>query len=262
MRKGFTLIELVVVLAILAAIAGLVIPQVASLGRTTDMAASAKSQSDLASNIQLYFVLQKRFPQGFDSLLTTGAAAIFNSDTTDANTQTTGLPYGGADGTRLQAQLQVSTLSTVTAAPASDYRRSFSRAGFDYLYDHDTTALNPSNSTAGAAKRDVITGDISVAEVIPTGALALKLVPDGLKAGQRLVAVGIGPRNAAIGKTIVNCPIYNGADKYYGRYVAVFMVYATGERATLVGVIDSYGRTPDYTQQQYNESLPDGARQG
>ena len=40
------------------------------------------------------------------------------------------------------------------------------------------------------------------------------------------------------------------------------MVYASGERATLVGVSDAYGRTPDYTEQQFNESLPDGARQG
>ncbi len=35
-----------------------------------------------------------------------------------------------------------------------------------------------------------------------------------------------------------------------------------GERATLVAVIDIYGRHPDYTQQQFNESLPNGGRQG
>lgn len=96
-----------------------------------------------------------------------------------------------------------------------------------------------------------------------TPALFLKLAPQGLLPTERLIALGIGPRNTALGKTILNCPIYNGCDgKYYGRYVAIFKVYASGERAVLVGVIDSYGRTPDYTQQQYNESLPDGARQG
>lgn len=50
-RLGFTLIELVVVLLIIATIAGLVIPQVAMLTRSSDMAASAKTQSDLANNI-------------------------------------------------------------------------------------------------------------------------------------------------------------------------------------------------------------------
>jgi len=29
-----------------------------------------------------------------------------------------------------------------------------------------------------------------------------------------------------------------------------------------VGVLDSYGRYPDYTIQQYNESLPNNSRQG
>jgi prepilin-type N-terminal cleavage/methylation domain-containing protein len=254
---GFTLIELVVVLAILAAIAGLVIPQVAGLGRTTDMASSAKSQSDLANNIQLFFVLQKRVPQGLDSLIDT-AGAVYASDTTDPNTQTKGLPYSGADGTRLQAQLAVAAL---TNAPGADYLRSLTRSGFDYVYDHDLTVLNSNNSAT--VQRLLTATPVNVAEVNPTGALAAKMVPAGLQAGQRLVAFGIGPKNSAIGKTITNCPIYNGCDgKYYGRYVAVFMIYATGERASLVGVIDSYGRTPDYTQQQYNESLPDGGRQG
>ncbi len=62
---GFTLIELVVVLVIIATIAGFVIPQVSGLGRSSDMAASAKTQADLANNLQLFFVLQKRFPQGW-----------------------------------------------------------------------------------------------------------------------------------------------------------------------------------------------------
>jgi prepilin-type N-terminal cleavage/methylation domain-containing protein len=256
-KQGFTLIELVVVLAIVAALAGLIVPQVGMLGRTTDMASSAKNQADLANNIQMFFVLQKRFPQGMDSLIDM-SGAIYASDTTDGNTQTRGLPYSGADGTRLQAQLSVAAL---TNASGAEYLRSFQRAGFDFVYDHDITVVNSNNS--GTTQRLLTTTPVNVAEVNPTGPLALKLVPAGVQNGQRLVALGIGPKNSAIGKTVQQSPIYNGCDgKYYGRYVAVFMIYATGERATLVGVIDSYGRTPDYTQQQYNESLPDGARQG
>ena len=68
-ERGFTLVELIVVLVIIAAVSGFVIPSVAALGRSTDMAASAKTQQDLANNLQQFFVLQKRFPQGMDSLL-------------------------------------------------------------------------------------------------------------------------------------------------------------------------------------------------
>ena len=258
-REGFTLIERVVILMILAVVAGLLIPVVAGLGRSADMAASAKSQADLANNLQLYFVLQKRFPQGFDSLIDT-AGAIYGSDTTDANTQTRGLPYSGADGSRLEALLTANDLTNATGA---EWLRSFSRAGFDYVYDHNlTTGINSNNSTVGSTARLTSTSPFKVAEV--TGpALTAKLVPNGLTTGQRLVALGIGPRNAGISKTANNSPTYPGADgRYYGRYVGVFMIYANGERATLVGVIDSYGRHSDYTIQQFNESLPDGGRQG
>ena len=263
LKKGFTLIELVVVIAILAVLAGLIIPQISSMGRSTDMAASAKTQADIANNLQLYFVLQKRFPQGMDSLVDSGGL-IYASDTTDANTQTRGLPYAGADGTRVQAQLAAGTLTNATNL---EYLRSFTRSGFDYIHDHDTAVINSNNSAT--IKRFVVADGataapttVNIAEV--TGAaLIAKLIPQGLTANERLVALGFGGRIASTGKTVLNSPIYPSCDgRYYGRYIAVFKVYASGERATLVGVMDSYGRTPDYTQQQYNESLPDGGRQG
>jgi prepilin-type N-terminal cleavage/methylation domain-containing protein len=263
---AFTLIELLVVIVILAALAALIVPNIGQYGRSTDMAVSAKSQADIASQVQLFFVTQKRYPQGLDSLLDT-TGAVYASDTTIADTQTRGLPYGGADGTRLQAQLISSTLTNATNA---EYLRSASRSGFDWVYDHDTTVINSnlSNTTFRGLIADANgTGNtaptsVPVAEV--TGAYLLgKLVPQGLKAGERIIAFGFGQKNTAIGKTTTTTPLYPGADKsYYGRYVVYFKVYASGERATLVGVSDAYGRTPDYTQQQFNESLPDGARQG
>jgi prepilin-type N-terminal cleavage/methylation domain-containing protein len=265
-QRAFTLIELLVVIIIIAALAALIVPNVGSLGRSTDMAVSAKTQADIANQMNQFFVLQKRFPQGMDSLLDT-TGAIYAADTTNPDTQTRGLPYAGADGTRLQAQLVAAALANATGA---EYMRSLTRAGFDWVYDHDTAALNSniSNTTFRGLVADANgTGNaapttINVAEV--TGApLIAKLVPGGLKTGQRIVALGFGQKNTAIGKTSTTCPLYPGSDKtYYGRYVAYFMVYASGERATLVGVSDAYGRTPDYTGQQFNESLPDGSRQG
>ena len=271
-RRGLTLIELVVVLVIVAVLAGVAIPLVSMLTRSGNMAGSASNQKELANNIELYFTLQKRFPQGLDSLITAGTPAIYASDTTDANTQTIGLPYAGADGTRLQAQLQVTALTNGATPGTADYLRSFTRSGFDYVFDHDTAVINASNS--GTSQRALSGSSVNVAEVIPwdgtgtaptgstPGSLAAKLLPGGVPATSKLVALGIGPRNLAIGKTLMNAPVYPGSDgKYYGRFIAVFQVYASGERATLVGVIDPYGRTADYTVQQFNESLPNGARQ-
>ncbi|MGE0712978.1 MAG: type II secretion system protein [Planctomycetota bacterium] len=276
-RRHFTLIELVVVLMILATLAGLVVSQVSSLGRSSDMAATAKNQADLAENLGLFFVLQKRFPQRMDSLLVsdgtapTGVYVPMEDDgagglqaATGESTQLRGLPISGPS---LHADLFMGTLTNATNA---DYAKSFTRCGFDFVMDHDNTAANSNNS--GVFER-ALSGAISVAEVDATAAdgdgpsaVAQKLLPGtgGIApTGTRIIALGVGPRSSCIPKTMLNAPIYPGCDgKYYGRYVAFFMVYATGERATLIGVTDSYGRNPEYSIQQYNESLPDGSRQG
>jgi hypothetical protein len=135
--------------------------------------------------------------------------------------------------------------------------------------DHDTTVIN--SNVSNTSFRGLIvdansTGNpapatVNVAEVTGSYMLGM-LAPGGLKNGRRVVAFGFGQRNTAIGKTTTT-PLYPSADKtYHGRYIVYLMIYASGERATLLGVGDSYGRTPDYTEQPSNESLPDGARQG
>lgn len=262
-RKGFTLIELVVVLLILAIIAGLVIPQVAMLGRSADMAASAKTQADLNNNMQLFFTLQKRWPNGLDSLLDT-AQAGYSPASGSGDTQTYGLPISGADGAWMGFTTIGTTVGqlTVISDLSANEARSLTRSGISTIYDHDVAITNSNLSTATNSGRAIAASE-KVAGVAVGGSLQGKLVPQGLEPGVRLVAFGIGSRNTAFGKTISNVPVYPGCDgRYYGRYIAVFKVYSSGERATLVGVVDPYGRTPDYTQQQFNESLPDGGRQG
>ncbi|MEZ0389817.1 MAG: prepilin-type N-terminal cleavage/methylation domain-containing protein, partial [Verrucomicrobium sp.] len=140
---GFTLIELLVVIIILAALAALIVPNIGMYGRSTDMAVSAKSQADIANQVQLFFVTQKRYPQGLDSLLTSGGTVYVATTTApapatiNADNQTGGLPFAGADGTRLQSQLSVGTLTPANgAAPISidtnpDYLRSLTRGGLD-----------------------------------------------------------------------------------------------------------------------------------
>jgi hypothetical protein len=83
-----------------------------------------------------------------------------------------------------------------------------------------------------------------------------------LPAGTRMIALGFGERNSALGKTTQNAPIFPGGEgNYYGRFIAYFLVYSSGERATLAGVSDCMGRVPDYTIGEFGQSLPNGARQ-
>lgn len=277
-RHGFTLIEMVLVLIILATIAGLVISQIGFLGRTADMAATAKTQQDVANQLGLYFVLQKRMPQRLDSLLATDGTTLdilpeldaAGAPTTDSNAQRWGFPLQGANGIVLgnTANLIVGTLAT--AAP-NDPRRSFTRLGFDFLMDHDPTVSNSNNS--GVIERNITSGSIQVAMVVEGSPLARQLYPQNTVAFPTggdfpadvgaVVALGVGPNCSLIPGTMLNAPAYPGSDgAYYGRYIAYFACFNNGERAQLVGVSDSYGRFPNYSIQQFSESLPNNGRQG
>jgi prepilin-type N-terminal cleavage/methylation domain-containing protein len=289
-RSGFTLVELVVVLLILAAVAGLVIPVVGGLGRSTDMAASAKTQSDIANNLQQFFLLQKRYPQGCDSLLQnaggTGTLALYGPVTDASGQQVSGMTTSSPNA------FAALTLGSLTGQQL----RSFSRSGFEYVFDHETYdpttgagAVNANDS--GIYQRNVPSSTSStfacavlnpaVATNLATSsnlyAVLRGLVPSELKpnttspanwdwipeSGTQIVALGIGPRCRLVPTTMMSTPIYPGNDgKYYGRYIAYFKVFNTGERAILIGISDPYGRTSDYTINQFNESLPNGARQG
>lgn len=302
LRAGFTLVELIVVLMIIAAVAAFVIPAVAGLGRTTDMAASAKTQQDLANNLQQFFLLQKRFPQGMDSLLTdaTPSGSTTTPDTAGTNNGTPDAVYGpkfDATGNQISGMTNSSpnafgllTVGTLT----SNQRRSFTRCGFDYVYDHEvydwnTLAGVANANDSGIFQRTLPSSGTLTAAVLNTALttnlatssnayiLLRGLVPSELRpntttpanwdwvpeAGTQIVALGVGPRCRLVPTTMLGTPVYPGADgKYYGRFIAYFKVYESGERATLIGVSDAYGRTQDYTQLQFNESLPNGGRQG
>ncbi len=299
---GFTLVELTVVLIIIATVAGLVIPAVASLGRSTDMAASAKTQQDLGANMQQFFVLQKRYPQGLDSLLV-DATTSGSTTTPDTPGSNDGTPNGiytpkfDATGEQISGMTNSNpgvVTNLILGTLTSNQRRSFTRGGFDYVYDHEvydwTSATGVLNSNDSAVfKRALPTGGTMPAAVLnPTTAVNLAvtsgfyltlrgLVPGELvpnttnpanwdwvpETGTQIVAVGVGPRSRLVPTTMLTTPVYPGDEgKYYGRYIAYFKVFESGERCVLIGVSDAYGRTSDYTIQQFNESLPNGARQG
>lgn len=286
-RAAFTLIELVVVLMIIAAVAGLVIPNVSMLGRTTDMATSAKTQADLANNIGTYFLLQKRYPLGMDSLLVdddgdgTPDGVYLPQDLNGDGAQDTGLPDSGphldrdlemvdlADDGNAGSFNAVTGFQPMPGSPdRTGFSRSFTRGGLEFVYDHDTSVPNANDSAKftnpRALDRSIGGAGCWVAKVKDDAGLIQRIMPRGVVDPDTiLVALGIGPNNDMRSKTLSNPPIYPGCDgSYYGRYVAIFKVYANGERPTLVTVVDSYGRNPDYTQQQFTESLPDDSRRG
>lgn len=76
-RSGLTLIELVVVLAVLVALAGLIIGNFPGIIRKASRSSSATSVQELSRAVQYSYTTTLKYPTGYDSLLE-GPAALYN----------------------------------------------------------------------------------------------------------------------------------------------------------------------------------------
>lgn len=75
-RRALTLIELVVVIAILAILAGLLVSRVDWTRRQADMAASAETSGEVSRNVQMYLMSKGDLPEGLDSLLSSADTTV------------------------------------------------------------------------------------------------------------------------------------------------------------------------------------------
>jgi len=256
-----TLMELVVVLVILAALAMLVIPRLGFIKDQADFALSASGSADVMSNLELFKTQTGMYPGKLDSLIQPGATGDLLS---------TLWGHGGPPSWLVAEEL------------GSEYSTNFSHSFGSGLMQHAiVTGADPSssgtvqvsanatakiarvvgtkyvvaagfadNSTAGtAASTDPVTG-APIAAVPGTAALP----PTGVK----LIALGVGPRNTAIGKTMANAPQHAGASPTnYGRYIGIFALYANNPRkAELRAVVDSRGFLIDERISSFRNSTP------
>jgi prepilin-type N-terminal cleavage/methylation domain-containing protein len=228
-RKGFTLIELIMVLTVLIALTGIVLPQVDFLRRTSDKSTGAAGIRQIADNVQLYRTVNGNYPNGWDSLVDGTGGALMDSS---------------AFGSKLG-------LVTLTANQAL----SLTRVGINQAFHHEkapyassyrnlpgNSAVTPVAVTAGTELAQVTNADI-IGSVYPNGSIP---------AGVTLVAMGAGPNLTSLGKTLVAAPTYAGVDALtrYNRFAVIFAVYDDGKRAQLKGALDSSG---DFLDQEIME---------
>lgn len=251
-RRGYSLIELVVVLTILAIVAGVTVSIVGYLRRSADKGTAANVMGSLLSNIELYRVTYGVYPDRFDSLIETGGSSLYDGDPAfnDKGLPSALMPSGDAK----------ITTSTLTAGELS----SLTKIGITTVMDHAPgTGVEGAPGNTGTVAR-TLASDPTVAILNAGSAKGAKVIDSiypnaggdpgsGLPPGVKLVVFGFGPNNAAIGKTIVSPPSYSGVgdpSTIYDRYLCVFAVYADGKRAQLKSVLDTTG---DYLFQEIAE---------
>lgn len=222
-RNGLTFLELVVVLAILAILAGLVISVMPSLIRRTHLAKCADTIAELNKTWMRAYAVSIRYPDVYDSLLDAGGGSL------DAR-----LPAG------LTAQLLPHTLTPGDVAALAEI-------GITRVIDLQPTGTGGSvtyDAAPPGAPARVLAGGGSVAELNLPAHLAagnalqlkrhLRRQADGSmvdnSANVRYVVFGLGSNCTAVGsgKLIQEAPVHFGASdainptNVYQRYLVVF----------------------------------------
>jgi len=228
-QRGLTLIELVVVLAILVALAGLIIGNFPSLFRKATRAVGANSIQDIARAVQFQATVRNNFGSDYDNLTTTAGTAL-----------STYL----AQGTLTTTQLSIS--SALTAAEVGVLTNlGLTRVILPVasLTDNITWDAYPSTATTAA-----VDTSLKVAQLDKTIADA-----QFNSSFDKYFVFGVGNRCTLVGadRSLLEAPTrssaVNGNDPKttYQRYGVVFGVTTTSgtPRAVFVGAVglDSTG---------------------
>lgn len=252
-RAGYSLIELVVVLTILASLAGLTVSIVGWLKQSADKGTAAHTMGSLLSNIELYHVSTGLYPNQLDSLLD-GTGNLYAGN--------------GTNDLGLHTELRDSAGGKLTATSLdANLLKSLNAAGLTAVMDHlPVTGAETIPGNSGTIFRALASGGkVATINTGSTEALAIidALYPpqnggtsgSGLPANIQLLVFGFGPRATSVGKTIVAPPSYSGVgdvSSIYNRFLCVFAVANDGSEtpAQLKTVIDSKG---DYLNQELAE---------
>jgi prepilin-type N-terminal cleavage/methylation domain-containing protein len=253
--RGFTLIELVAVVAILVALVSLTIPRIDALQNKTNKGVSASNQHSVARSIMLYKAMHNSYPDTWDSLLTGASGSLWKAaDPTSKGLepQLTG-GFGSSSSTAFPAKLTEGTLNDAMV-------ESLSRTGIVDVFDKAATVGAPGDAfsaTRGGLKSGdkiaiVNNTDVTDASQDEDAANIWREAFPGktdaeikdLQSKGVLAAFGVGPRNKMIGDNMLTVPNYANVDpnKYYNRFIALFYVRNNAaKRAFLRTVVASDG---------------------
>jgi len=225
-----TLVELIIVVAILAVLAMIIIPKLDGVQSNANHAVGATSANDTARYMQTFRTMYNRYPDGYDSLTdgtnlwpqwtptTRGLHSTFFGSTGKFAQGT----LSATDVTGLNA-VGIFTLYNVNTAAAASVRPSdmFTAAGS--LAAGNPVAIVNTGSSGGKKIIDHVYRD----NLKPGGVSGtLPFVSGSTTERVKLIALGFGPLNQLVGKMMLECPMYPNVDHQlvYARNLVIFEV--------------------------------------
>lgn len=242
--RGFTLIELVIVVGILALLAGLVLPNLSDFKLRANKAVSATDMADLSRSIQQFYGQYNAFPDRWDSLVD-GTGNLWTA------TLSNGVLSPGLDSELPGAPVPGSPHKLITETIANDGEmRSISRMGIRTVLDVGTGSVTDLPTDWFSVPRTLATGG-TVATINPAdgdGQMIIGHIYPGqtsVPTGKHLVVFGVGPMNTMVGTSLQEIPLYPNRDPSveYCRFLAVFEASEDGSPANLKLCLGADGDT-------------------
>ncbi|MBL8825571.1 MAG: prepilin-type N-terminal cleavage/methylation domain-containing protein [Planctomycetaceae bacterium] len=248
-QRGLTLLELVVVLTVLAAVAGILVPMLPNLLRKAHKSVDATQSGELAKALQMYQAQFTSYPDNFDLL-------------TDGTTFPAYLPAdGGAFGGFVEAASltadEVKALRRVGIQSVQKLAADRTPNGFHPTRNPyagsittDAVSLDSAGTTTPTVKFAVIdpknTGATSYAAILAANPSFLQTVINADPTA-RYVVFGVGPRCSMVGQVIQDAPMSTPQkktftpDNMYARVGVIFKVSGVeverSERARFVAAV-------------------------
>lgn len=254
-RRGLTLIELIVVMVILIALAGLLVPMLPSMLTRAHTSSSATNMGECTRAITDYQSLYSAYPNNWDAL---GDGTTMINYLAGGAAMPPGTASGSTTGTQGNGELQPLTLTPAEASAltgvgitllqpmATTPTGAVASGTFDPSFNYYSTPIATSGQIA------VATGTV-LAGLDPAGSGSssttyARCVAWNLDLTGRYVALGIGARVSMVGSTIQTPPLHFGDQPVlnpeygYMRFIAIFKV-STGNGT-------AGGPSPSFTQAQ------------
>jgi prepilin-type N-terminal cleavage/methylation domain-containing protein len=226
-RHALTLIELVVVMVILAAVAGIVLPLLPNMVTRAHTSSGATNVGEVAKAIQTHEALHAAYPTNFDSIvLTPGGTGTLPAYLPAPATDFVVTPLTDETAEGL-ASAGITSVKTMVAPTTGDWSPTF------YPYGADATVMPAETAIAE---------DVELAMLSTAAEVRL-----GLPTGPTYVVLGVGAYTSMQGKTLQEAPVHfadspaEAPGVSYSRFAAVFQITNSAgdalERARLAQVV-------------------------
>lgn len=233
LRRGLTLMELVVVMVILAALAGILLPLLPGMVTRAHTSTSATNVGEVAKAIQTHQAVYLSYPNNLDSLVdVSGNLVAYLPGAVGGDLTTVALTDDTVDVLDHAGITTMAQMVATPAAPIGDFSPTF------YPYGTVST-VTPTSTT-------LATGT-TIASLVGTSANRLF----GAPIGATYAVFGLGGRSSMQGKSLQEAPVHfsdassSAPNLAYSRYGIVFQLTDNAgdplDAARMIGICAFHG---------------------